>query len=131
MDENHIAGHQVRYIFYFVCGLIAYGSLYPFEFSLAELSPESWQIFSASWLNYASNGDVLGNLALFLPFGFMAFYAFETPRLRLKCSGILLAAFLFGLLLQLIQLAIPVRDAILSDVVVNVLGAALGLAVVY
>lgn len=119
----------MKYVFYFICGLIAYGSLYPFEFSLAELSTESWQIFSASWFAYVSKGDLLGNLVLFFPFGFLAFYAFDTSKLRFKCSCILWAAFLFGLLLQLIQLAIPARDAILSDVVVNVFGAALGLAV--
>ncbi|REL33994.1 right-handed parallel beta-helix repeat-containing protein [Thalassotalea euphylliae] len=107
--------------------IIAYGSLYPFLFSLEELSASS-----LIWLNIniPSIGDVLGNLLLFLPLG----VAYRLSALKqglhlsqvdtwLRPFGIVL---FFAFILQVLQIGIAERDPNLIDVLFNSIGFALG-----
>ena len=57
-------------LFYLVCFGIVYGSLFPFQFALA---PDRAVVdhFLVSWRTVSGTGDILGNIALFMPFGLL------------------------------------------------------------
>ena len=113
-------------IFCLVCLGIVYGSLFPFRF-VTELDALAFTRFGASWRNINSIGDILGNLVLFFPYGYLACLLAERARrplraaITLQASGVLLALFC-----QLAQMFTPGRDASLVDWSVDVTGMALG-----
>ena len=88
------------------------------------MSRESIESFLASWRPSSSIGDVLGNIALFIPFGFLGYRI--VPLWVLCFIGLLLT---FGL--QLGQLYLPSRSPALYDVYWNLAGGALGFAFAY
>jgi len=109
-----------------LAALVLYGSLYPFDFALPARAD-----VAAFWLDWRlanSIGDVLGNVALFVPWGtvWMWTRVGSTTRALLLAgtSGLALA-----LLAQVLQLGVPARTAQLSDVVWNGMGIACGLAI--
>jgi len=71
-------------------------------------------------------GDLLGNLALFLPFGYLGMVAWRRPRRPLRFALLVGSAAIYGAALQVVQLYLPSRDPALRDVMPNVLGAAIG-----
>ncbi|AVZ79789.1 hypothetical protein C3497_10335 [Zoogloeaceae bacteirum Par-f-2] len=104
--------------------LIAYGSLYPFDFT----PPDAWLPELAHLLAdtrlWSSRGDVLGNVLLFLPWALVSrplAGASARAQWSLLLSGLALAA---GL--QVLQIALPSRDAAVSDIVWNMVGLLLG-----
>ncbi|HSW08360.1 VanZ family protein [Aquabacterium sp.] len=107
--------------------LILYGSLYPFEFAAAR--PGALLQLLTQWRLFTGLGDVLGNVALFIPFA--ASYTAELrPRHGLWHSAVrvLVVGGVLALLAQLGQLLVPQRDAQMGDVVWNLTGCALGIA---
>lgn len=115
----------MRLLFVVICLLIAYGSLYPFQFDLTAASWQQWTLLDT--LNKKSGlHDKLSNLVLFMPYGLVGVLWLErlSPwRLLLLLLGGLLLAFV----LQVIQLYIPTRDALLTDALWNLFGLSLGL----
>ncbi len=106
-----------------LAALITYGSLYPFDFAMPlDVSRDLAVLFDPGSV-WTSPGDVLGNILLFLPWGALASLPPEFPRVsrRNLAVGIGLA-----LALQIAQLALPSRDAVLADVVWNIAGILLG-----
>jgi len=106
---------------------IVYGSLFPFNYVAPASLPEAWRAFWSNTRLFTSIGDVLGNVALFVPWGFAAVV------LRNRASlGILVGEFVVAVLLalgaQLLQIWFPDRNPALSDVVWNVVGAIAGMA---
>lgn len=103
--------------------LIAYGSLYPFDFALPQDLPHALAVLLNPGSAWTSPGDVLGNILLFLPWGALAALAPVFPRVRGRnlALGVALA-----LALQIAQLALPSRDAVLADVLWNCVGVLLG-----
>lgn len=103
--------------------LVVYGSVFPFEFQRPRAG--AWQSFWSDWRLGNSRGDLLGNVALFVPWG--AAWAWGRGGGR---AGSLAAAITSGVVLatlaQLLQLAVPVRTAQLSDVVWNTTGIVAG-----
>lgn len=104
--------------------LIAYGSLYPFDFT----PPDAWLPELARLLAdtrlWSSRGDVLGNILLFLPWALVSrplAGASARAQWSLLLSGLALSA---GL--QVLQIALPSRDAAVSDIVWNMVGLLLG-----
>lgn len=103
------------------------GSIYPFDFQAALPGPDAISAFLLTCCGTTGRGDMLGNLLLFLPFGF-------TGLLALRSNGAPLAAFLyvclvgvlFAVALQILQLFLPTRDENLQDVVWNLAGTAGG-----
>ncbi|MGB0631604.1 MAG: VanZ family protein [Alphaproteobacteria bacterium] len=117
------------FLFYASLILIVYGSLYPFDFSLSALGGIDIELFLADWRLFSSRGDLLGNIGLFLPYGFFGMLA---VRLDQSKAGRFAVLAVFGLFvaawLQFLQLALPSRDAALGDVIWNAVGLALGAA---
>ena len=112
-------------VYLLVCAGIVYGSLFPFWFHF-DLHPQAVPGFLASWRDVNSFSDILGNVGLFVPYGYSArLLALRSPQrgraLRLLLGGILLAV-----CCQSGQLFIPGRDPSIADVYSNSAGIALG-----
>ncbi len=110
----------MRKVFLLVCVLITYGSLYPFDFQAMESG--SWEHLLASWNGRTFHSDILSNIILFVPLGYFGMLAWD------RRGWLVVLALILGLVLQLLQLYLPSRDANLLDVVWNLLGTGLGMA---
>lgn len=106
-----------------VAALISYGSLYPFDFVWSDATTSALRALLEQSSLWSSRGDVAGNLLLFLPWGALkphdpAHRRWHWPTLA---YGLVLA-----LVLQVLQLGLPSRDAALSDVLWNGIGIVIG-----
>ncbi len=102
--------------------LIVHGSLYPWAFVEPSSWPEAFQHFFDGEL-WTGMGDVAGNVVLFAPTGALGILLWRKawPRVAFFALSVLLA-----LVLQIIQVYVPSRDAVLSDMVWNAAGLLLG-----
>lgn len=118
----------MRYLFFSSVFLIVYGSLYPFDFSLNALSGNAVERFLYDWSLFSSRGDLLGNIGLFVPYGFLGILCLGNRR---NPVGAILALTIFGLVVafwvQVMQLVLPSRDAAIGDVVWNLAGIGIGM----
>ena len=106
--------------------LILYGSLYPFEFS-EPAAGALLRVFT-EWHLLGSRGDMLGNVALFVPWG-LAGMVILAPRAGPWRAAVItaLTGFVLALGCQIAQVWIPARDASLADVFWNMAGLVAGL----
>jgi len=106
--------------------LIAYGSLYPGNFSAPPAG--SVQRFLTDFHWFTSPGDVVGNIALFFPLG-MASVIFPRSRTNGRNGFIVLffLSFVYAFALQFAQIWLPSRSAALTDVVWNMVGTISGM----
>ena len=105
--------------------LIIYGSLYPFHFRAPE--PDALARLFADWTLTSSRGDMLGNLALFVPWGMVGTWLAVPREGALRVAAMLaVSGFVLALSCQVAQLWIPARDAALADVFWNMVGTAVG-----
>ncbi|HEX5138520.1 MAG TPA: VanZ family protein [Planctomycetota bacterium] len=111
----------MKWLFLLALVLIGYGSLYPFDFRAAG-APFSRLLEPSP----SSRGDLLENLALFLPWGYLGMVAWRRPPRPLRFVIVVLTGAVYAALLQWAQLYLPTRDPTLRDVVPNTLGAAAG-----
>lgn len=111
-------------LFLIIALLIAYGSLYPFDITAP--SPSAWKTFLYDWSLFTSKGDVLGNIVLFIPFGFVGFWSISIRNAIYRYAMVLTLAFVLAFSLQLAQIWLPSRSGVLSDVVWNMAGAVIG-----
>jgi VanZ family protein len=111
----------MKSLFVLAAVLIAYGSFYPFDF---QPHARPLRILVESW--GMGRGDLLGNIALFLPYGYLGMVAWRRPRGPLRFLIVVLTAALYGAALQCLQLYLPRRDAALRDAIPNTIGAAAG-----
>ncbi len=117
------------FLFLVALFLIAYGSFYPFDFSMAALSVDEAERLFASWRFYSGRGDVLGNVALFVPYGLFGVLAMPRERsFAAACVSLSIFGVMFAALLQVIQLGIVSRDAEMGDVIWNFAGILVGAA---
>jgi VanZ family protein len=106
---------------------IAYGSLYPFDFSLRVDGPGSVQALVITWANRPGRGDFLANVLLYIPLGFFAALAFgERASLTARFLGPVLLGALLSIAMELAQYYDMGRDTAASDVYANALGTVLG-----
>jgi VanZ family protein len=113
----------MKYLFLLALLLIGYGSLYPFDF-VAHGAPLRVLLEPGS----SPRGDILENLALFLPYGYLGMVAWSRPRGPLRFLLVVGTGAAYAVALQWAQLYLPSRDATLRDVVPNVLGTVIGAA---
>jgi len=108
--------------------LIAYGSLFPFDFSLIEFSQNYHHVLR---FKLTSLGDTVANVALFAPlglfYGLMSHYVSQ-PLLN---SRLLVKVAFFAIILQLLQIALPTRDQNIVDVIFNLVGFVAGYYAVF
>ncbi len=115
-----------------VIAIIVYGSLYPFDFHSAQLAASPPWILIHSWptaINRFVILDIALNLLIYMPLGVFGFLAF---RQNLGGAVAATAAIAIGLILsssiEMIQLFDDARDCSASDVVCNVMGTGIGVA---
>ena len=112
--------------FYLVCLGIVYGSLFPFWFSTG-LGEGDVDRFLASWRRVNGIGDILGNVVLFFPYGYLAcLLAARGDRLVWRSLSLLVFGVLLAVGCQLGQLFTPGRDPSIFDLYINCLGGVLG-----
>ena len=70
--------------------------------------------------------EILANVAMFVPFGVLAWLAFARPRWWL----VVLFGFATTVTIELVQATMPTRYSTVSDVIANTLGAAIGVFLV-
>ncbi|MEZ5498978.1 MAG: VanZ family protein [Steroidobacteraceae bacterium] len=109
--------------------LIVYGSLYPFTFDWQSLWHPDRSSFPFSWyLKRPLPADLIVNILFYVPFG--AALASFLPRRWSVGIAVVAAAFIAGIAsaaLETLQHAVIARDPSLTDVVLNILSAVLGL----
>src|SRR5437764_10381687 len=107
--------------------MIAYGSLYPFQFSSPPTGPGPVHALLATWANRPGRGDFLSNILLYTPLGFFGALTFAD---RLRPVMRFLATMLLGAILsvsvELTQYYDVGRDTQAVDAYANVLGTAVG-----
>ncbi|MBI3368471.1 MAG: VanZ family protein [Burkholderiales bacterium] len=106
--------------------LVLYGSLYPFAWAAA--TAQAWSRLWFDWKLWSGPGDVLGNIALFVPWGAAAVAALR-ERWRAPQAWALawLAGFALALAAQIGQVWVPQRSPSMGDVIWNMVGCSLGL----
>jgi VanZ family protein len=120
----------VRRFLLLIVAIIAYGSLYPwnFEFTSAAGNPirillHAWP---GEWDRYVLR-DIILNVIIYVPLGLVAALVFRRRRSRAFAAMAAIAfAFLLSLSMELLQVYVPGRDSSLLDVLTNTLGAAAG-----
>lgn len=125
-DDAVSNGGRLRLLL-LVSALIAYGSLYPFDFTLPHSPAQAWAALLHDWSITTSRGDALGNLVLFLPLGFVGAFSFP-GRPAMAVTRLALCSFLLAGLLQAAQIYFPPRTPAIADVAWNMSGTALGIA---
>jgi len=113
-----------------VIAIIAYGSLYPWDFHSAQLSASPLWVLIHSWPTVVDRYlivDIAINLLIYMPVGVFGFLAF---RQSLGSLFAVMAAVTIGLVLsstmEMIQLFDDSRVCSASDLVCNVSGTAIG-----
>lgn len=110
-------------LFYLICILISYGSLFPFHIHAAPT--EAWEALLSTWNHSSSRGDLLGNIFLFVPLGLVGIWTYG------RKPWLLAAAFALALGLQILQIYIPSRDPSLQDVLWNMVGTVMGTTIAW
>ncbi len=119
---------QVRALVVLCIVLITHGSLYPWDIKVPASFADAFADLMAQRNWWTSFGDVVGNVALFMPLGALWVWARAgAPRARLRDWVLMLAGSIgFAFALQVLQIYVPERDAALSDVLWNAVGQVLG-----
>ena len=120
----------MRALLLLIAVLIGYGSLYPFHFAADPHWPQEAAALLTAPLWPMGRGDLVGNVLLFAPYGLVAALLCAPQRRGYSRLGLLLAlGALLALALQIVQLWVPGRVAALNDVIANVAGMLLGVAI--
>ncbi|MGH8178061.1 MAG: VanZ family protein [Steroidobacter sp.] len=112
-----------------VIALIAYGSLYPFNFKSDSIEGGVFNALSQLSWQRAGRGDRISNVLLYLPLGFCLFLWLATRFNRIVSAllATILAA-LLSLTIEVAQVYISSRVPSLTDLTLNTLGGLLGVA---
>ncbi len=139
-ETRVIERRALRWLLLFWCCFIFYGSFIPFRFSADPTFVESQLIhfFTPLFVNGVrqfSIPDVVSNVLLFIPFGFLWVGSEIGKRIFSRMLGtavmIGVLGLLFGLTIETGQLFSPGRTASVLDALCNSLGAGIGGALGY
>lgn len=124
-DAKSIRTMKSLWIVFLVLATV--GSVYPFDFQLSGLDGTTLEALLRTCCGVPGRGDLLGNVMLFLPVGFVGILAlgYELPLLRAFVIVCVVGG-VTALLLQVAQIFLPSRDENLQDVAWNVLGVVIG-----
>jgi VanZ family protein len=118
----------MTYLWYLTAALIAYGSLYPFQFVAPADNGSLFQILMAGNKHSTSLADILGNIVLFVPYGLTGIWALCAKNVRHPAATVVLTGAALAVLLQVLQIYLPARSPALSDAAWNLAGLGLGIA---
>lgn len=104
-------------------------SIWPFNFDAGLATPAAWAALWDSWGWRSSRGDIAGNLALFVPVGFLGMLAMPARRRALGLIAVAAVSFAVAVGAQMAQVYLPGRSATMVDVVWNLAGLAAGMVV--
>lgn len=107
--------------------VIAYGSLYPFDFHIPDGGTGAWATLLGRWDERPGRGDFLSNILLYVPFGFFGVLA--GPKAWGAAGRAVLASLLgagLSVCIELTQSFDAGRYTTATDVYANFAGAALG-----
>ncbi|SFU50950.1 VanZ like family protein [Nitrosomonas eutropha] len=107
--------------------LITYGSLYPGNFTSTASGAFEQFFTNPEWIT--SIGDILGNIALFLPLGIAGERMIHSRNKILALLSLSVISLIFSLILQILQIWLPTRSAALADVFWNMTGLFTGIGV--
>jgi glycopeptide antibiotics resistance protein len=110
-----------------IAAVIAYGSLYPFQFRtpMSGIGPVS--TFLATWNERPGRGDFLANILLYLPLGFFCLLGSERgSRLAPRLTIVVLAGAMLSLSIELTQYYDEGRVTSATDFYSNTLGTFFG-----
>jgi VanZ family protein len=118
----------VRLLLAFITFLIIYGSLYPFNFIFQHIDKSLIaHLFSFSF-GLSGITDLISNIVLFIPFGFICIKCFNAKTNTLtKITITLTVAFTLAFGIQVIQLLTPERIPSGSDATWNMVGCLIGM----
>ncbi len=108
-----------------------YNTLLPFHF-VYQWGDLPERLSAVSWsLPYVGEGrpsltDLVGNVLLFIPFGFLMWLSLHQRGYRLAWPLSILAGIVLSLSIEIAQLFIPERHSALHDVINNMLGTLIG-----
>jgi VanZ family protein len=122
----------MRYILLVFVILISYGSLYPFRFS-GDVLPTTEFFKWLTNLSYrTSKADILANILLFIPYGFVAFMTLSISRRKIYHASLLfLSGTLLAFILQYLQFYLPARVPSAADALYNSMGIIIGMLVAH
>lgn len=121
-------GTALRWLHLMCWVLVIHGSLYPWSFAWPTAGFQAaWRSLWTQITLWTGLGDVVGNIALFVPLGVLMFLDCKAMAVRRRWLLVLVVGTLFALALQVLQIFVPERDPELSDVAWNTLGLLLGL----
>ncbi len=121
----------MRLIWLTVIILIAYGSLYPFNFDFNRSLPTDFVAWLQNWEQRTIRSDLIANILLFIPFGFLGALNIQQDGRRsplLSAIWLLLMGIAFALSLQILQFYLPSRVPHAADALVNSIGILLGIS---
>jgi|SRR5215212_3627165 len=115
-------------LLYFLSGKAYAADAHPFRELLARLLSSQRPLSRGALLAFLM--PVLANILLFVPWGFLAFVALDTPSRRRQWTYAItiLAALLFAIGMCFWQQSLPTRVTALPDTISNALGALAGAA---
>ncbi|MRX28012.1 VanZ family protein [Kangiella sp. HZ709] len=122
----------MRLIWLTVIILIAYGSLYPFNFDFNRSLPTDLVAWLQNWEQRTIRSDLIANILLFIPFGFLGALNIQQDGRRSPLLSAIWLVFMgvgFALSLQILQFYLPSRVPHAADALVNSIGILLGISV--
>ena len=103
--------------------VISYGSIYPLDFHPRYLDANTIQAFLESCCQEFNRGDILGNVVLFLPYGFLGMVSAKEGAARSRQIWLVcVTGGALALALQVAQFYLPSRNENLQDVAWNIIG---------
>jgi peptidoglycan/LPS O-acetylase OafA/YrhL/VanZ family protein len=119
----------MRKVFAFVCFLVVYGSLYPFNFNFS--LPSLSTALPLAHFNFLEAGftDGISNIILFIPIGFLLTQGWNFSTKRRLLFWCIFTSFSFGYFVQVLQLWAVGRVPWGGDAVLNTIGAIVGSAI--
>ena len=112
-------------------GFTLYNTLIPFRFHYnSKALSEFWQSFDWKQIIYqfhnGSKTDIVGNLLLFMPLGFLLYNWRQQNRLHMPVLYSVIAGFLFSTMIECLQLFFGGRISSPTDIINNTIGTCAG-----
>jgi len=108
-----------------IVAIIAYGSLYPFQFGIPTRGDGPTSTLMGSWMAIPGRGDFIANVLLYMPLG--CFGVLSLPRrLRLRLPIVATCGTLLSVSVELAQYFEPGRVTSAADIYANSAGTILG-----